>query len=208
VARLTEGPPTRDDGETGRPDSGEQGGAVSSSATDADTQSRPDRSLWYVFTTLAVLSITIGVLSYWRYANSERWVAEGISHMDAIGADIDVEACVDEAVTWYGGCDENDANAAVCLQGVPILMHHCLSARERDETCELYLDPESSVHQASEGMRERARNPDAAGESGRWVYARCEERDMVCRNRRECACAEAYRAIDSFCRTGQQAVQL
>lgn len=199
MAKLTEGPRTRDDGANGRPDQGEQ----------AETSSpRSDRTLWYLFGSLAILSIIFGVLAYRRYANSERWVAEGIMQMDAIGADRDVEGCVDEVVAWYNACDQHDANAAVCLQGVGILMHHCLSARERDQTCELYLDPESSVHQATEDMRERARNPDAAGESGRWVYARCEERGMVCRDKRECACASAYRAIDSFCRTGQQAVQL
>jgi hypothetical protein len=219
VPTLIEGPRTRDDDEIGRPDSGEQGADVV--APEDDSSSRPalaephasppgppDRTLLYLFSTLALISILVGVFGYRRYANSERWVAEGITKMDAIGAEIDVESCVDEAVDWYNQCDEHDANAAVCLQGVGILMHHCLSARERDQTCELYLDPASSVHEASEGMRERARNPEAAGESGRWVYARCEERGMVCRDKRECACASAYRAIDSFCRTGQQAVQL
>jgi hypothetical protein len=222
VATLIEGPRTRDDGETGSPDAGEQGSQVvppepASSSAHASSSSEsepaspagpPDRTLLYLFSTLALLSVIIGVFGYRRYANSERWVAEGIKKMDAIGAELDSESCVDEAVDWYNACDEHDANAAVCLQGVGILMQHCLSARERDQTCELYLDPESAVHEASEGMRERARNPEAAGESGRWVYARCEERGMVCRDKRECACASAYRAIDSFCRTGQQAVQL
>lgn len=172
------------------------------------TPARPDRSLTYVFVTLAIVSVIVGVLGYWRYANSERWVAEGIQHMNEVGPTIDTEQCVDEAVSWYGACDQHDANAAVCLTGIGILMHHCLSGQARDETCELYLDPASAAHAATEGMRERARNPETAGESGRWVYARCEERGMVCRNKRECACAEAYRAIDSYCRTGQTAVQL
>jgi hypothetical protein len=197
VEKSTEGPRTHGDGETGRLDSGEQVFEPSG-----------NRSLIYLFSALALISVTIGVLGYRRYANSERWVAEGIQQMDARGPELEAEGCVDEAVAWYGSCDEHDANAAVCLQGVGILMQHCLSARERDQTCELYLDPASVVHEASEGMRERARDPEKAGGSGRWVYARCEERGMVCLNKRECACAEAYRAIDSFCRTGQQAVQL
>jgi hypothetical protein len=199
----TEGPRTRDDGAQSRPQMGEQRdshGAASSSGS--------NRGLWMLFGALALVSIVLGVFSYRRYASSEKWVAEGVRHMEAVGPDLDVEGCVDEAVSWYDACDQHDANAAVCLQAVGILMHHCLSARERDETCELYLDPDSSVHQPTEGMRERARNPDAAGESGRWVYARCEERGMACRITRECACAQAYRAIDSFCRTGQEAVQL
>jgi hypothetical protein len=197
VARLTKGRETPSEGDETRPD------AAGESST-----GKPDHSLKFVFGGLALVSIVVGVLAYWRYANSERWVAEGLAKMDEIGAQLDAEGCIDEAVAWYDACDQHDANAAVCLQGVGILMHHCLSARDRAQTCELYLDPESPKHQPTESMRERARNPETAGESGRWVYARCEEREMVCRNKRECACAEAYRAIDSFCRTGQQAVQL
>lgn len=161
-----------------------------------------------VFGGLLIVTLSVGVLAYWRYANSERWVAEGVAKMDRIGAELEAEGCIDEVVSWYGECDEHRANAAVCLQGVSILMYHCLSARDRQDTCEVYLDPDSAVHQPTESMRERARNADAAGEHGRWVYARCEERGESCINKRECACAEAYRAIDSFCRTGQQAVQL
>jgi hypothetical protein len=178
------------------------------SSSDGSKADKPDRSLVYVFTTLAIVSVAVGVLGYRRYANSERWVAEGIRHMDEVGVSLDDEQCIDEALSWYAACDEHDANAAVCLQGVGILMQHCLSGRERDQTCELYLDPESAAHAPTEEMRQRARNPDKAGESGQWVYARCEERGTVCRSKRECACAEAYRAIDSYCRTGQTAVQL
>lgn len=188
MARLTEGPETQ---------------------TAADEPRQSDGpSLKLVFGVLAIVTVLVGVLSYRRYANSERWVAEGIQSMDAVGAELEPDGCVDAAVTWYDQCDQHRANAAVCLQGVSILMFHCLAARDRSEPCEQYLDPDSAVHQPTEGMRERARKAETAGESGRWVYGRCEERGMVCRNKRECACAEAFRAIDSFCRTGQQAVQL
>jgi len=187
VARLTGGPETQ-------------------SANEVRQSDGP--SLKLVFGLLVIVTLIVGVLGYRRYANSERWVAEGITKMDRIGAQLEPEGCVDEVVSWYRECDQHQANAAVCQQGVSILMFHCLSARERGETCELYLDPESTVHQPTEGMRERARSPEKAGQSGQWVYARCEERGMSCITKRECACAEAYRAIDSFCRTGQQAVQL
>lgn len=187
MARLTEGPETQ-------------------SADDVRQSDGP--SLKLVFGVLAIVTVVVGVLAYWRYANSERWVAEGIAKMDRVGAELKPEGCIDESLSWYGDCDEQQANAAVCLQGVSILMYHCLAAADRHDTCELYLDPESEVHQPTESMRERARNAETAGESGRWVYARCEDRGISCINKRECACAEAYRAIDSFCRTRQQAVQL
>ena len=165
-------------------------------------------SLRLVLGVVAVLTVLFGVLGYARYAGSERWVAEGITEMKIEGETLDVEGCIDATVEWYDACDEHDANAAVCLQGVGIVIFHCLAAQDRSQTCEQYLDPDSQVHEATEDMRERARNPAKAGESGRWVYGRCEERGMRCVNKRECACAEAYRAVDSFCRTGQQAVQL
>jgi hypothetical protein len=161
-----------------------------------------------VFGLMGIVTVLVGVLSYRRYANSERWVAEGIAEMDRVGAELEPEGCVEEAVAWYDACDQHEANAAVCLQGVSVLMFHCLDARDRGDSCELYLGPDSPMRQPTEAMRERARKAETAGESGRWVYGRCEERGMVCVNKRECACAEAFRAIDSFCRTGQEAVQL
>ncbi len=187
MARLTEGPETQSTAKA-RPSDGP--------------------SLKLVFGLVAVVTVVVGVLGYRRYANSERWVAEGIAEMDRIGAELEVEGCVDASLRWYAECDQQQTNAAVCLQGVSIVMFHCLDARDRGDACEQYLDPDSPVRQPTEGMRERARKAETAGESGRWVYARCEERGLACINKRECACAEAYRAIDSFCRTGQQAVQL
>jgi hypothetical protein len=161
-----------------------------------------------VFGLLAAISVALGVFVYWRYAQSEAYVAEGIQMMESRGAEFDADECIAETVAWHDACDQNDTNAAVCLQGVKLLMFHCLHAKDRTDTCELYLDPESAIHEPTEEMRERARDPDKAADSGNWVYARCDERGMKCVNRRECACAEAYRAIDSFCRTGQDAVQL
>lgn len=165
-------------------------------------------SLKLVFGMLASISVLMGVFVYWRYAQSEAYVAQGMQSMDARGAELTVDECISETVAWHDACDQNNTNAAVCLQGLKLVMFHCLHAKDRSESCEVYLDPESAVHQPTEDMVERARNPDRAGESGNWVYGRCEERGMSCTIKRECACAEAYRTIDSFCRTGQDAVQL
>lgn len=165
-------------------------------------------SLKLVFGLVTAISISLGVFVYWRYAQSEAYVSAGIQMMDARGAELTPDECIAETVAWHDACDQNDTNAAVCLQGVKLLMFHCLHAEDRTETCEVYLDPESHIHEPTEDMRARARNPDTAAERGYWVYARCDDRGMTCVNRRECACAEAYRSIDSFCRTGQDAVQL
>lgn len=179
---------------------------TTSSPTPETAQDGP--SLKLVFGLCALISVVLGVFVYWRYAQSEAYVAQGIQAMEARGATLTPDECIDETIAWHDACDENDTNAAVCLQGVKLVMFHCLHARDRTESCELYLDPESPLHAPTEAMKERARNPEKAGEQGNWVYGRCEERGLTCLNKRECACAEAYRAIDSFCRTGQDAVQL
>lgn len=180
---------------------------MSTPGTQPDT-AQDGPSLKLVFGLCAAVSILLGVFVYWRYAQSEAYVAEGMKAMQERGAALSVDECIAETVTWHDACDQNDTNAAVCLQGVKLVMFHCLHARDRTETCELYLDPESAVHQPTAAMQERARNPEKASAQGNWVYGRCEERGYSCINKRECACAEAYRAVDSFCRTGQDAVQL
>ena len=137
---------------------------------------------------MAALSILFGVLAYERYAGSEAWVAQGIQEIEAKGASLDVQGCIDAAIEWHEGCEEHDANQAVCNHAVKIEMFHCLQAADRKAECEADWS-----------------NPP---EKGSWVYPACEERGNRCINKRECACAEAYRAVDSFCKTDGKAVQL
>ncbi len=155
---------------------------VSPAAVD---QSGPKLS--WVLGGAAVLSIVFGVLSYRRYAMSEAYVAEGREMMDEAGKRLDAEGCIDAAIDWHAGCEDNDTNQAVCNHAVKLEMYHCLKARDRSEACVDY-----------------AKMPD----KGKWVYRTCDERGMRCINKKECACAEAYRALESFCRTDQEAVQM
>lgn len=141
----------------------------------------------------AVVSLLLGFLGYKRYAESERWVAEGIVHMQEVGEALDAGACVDEALTWVGGCKEHDTNAAVCQQAVKLEVFYCLDAagwEGRAQSCEDHL--------AEYGDED----------SDKWVYAACTARGEACFSKRECACAEAIRAFDSYCRTEGQGVQL
>ena len=134
-----------------------------------------------------VVSIVIGVFVYRRLSQSVPYVRQGIVEMDKKGAEMSGEQCMDAALTWYEGCGANNTNAVICLDGVKILTFHCLKGRERRSLCEDY---------------------DAMPDNGKWVYGRCLDKGMKCVNKRECACAEVYRSIESFCRTGGKAVQL
>jgi hypothetical protein len=141
-------------------------------------------SLRLVLGSLGVLAVVLGVLGYYRYAASETYFAAGLARMEVVGTQVDTEGCVDAVLDWHTHCE---ANQPLCDNGVPRVLTHCLAAADRSETCEA-LDLSSSKAQ--------------------WVYASCLERGTPCTNKKACPCADAYRAIDSFCRHGQEGVAL
>lgn len=151
-------------------------------------------SLSLVLGGIATLTLLFGVLSYKRYAESERWVAEGIQMAKDQGATLSDEQCIDHAIKWHDACGEEGANAAVCLQGVKLVTFHCLYATSRTQACIPYQSPQL--------------DPGGKIDPGDWVYMRCMERGNKCKQRRECACAEAYRSLESFCKSGETGVQL
>jgi hypothetical protein len=141
-------------------------------------------SLRLVLGGLLVLAVVLGVLAYWRYSVSERHFAEALANMDRIGVTADTEGCVSAVLEWHGSCE---ANRPLCDHGVGRVLTHCLHGADRGEYCN-GLDLSSSKAQ--------------------WVFARCEERGTPCASTKKCACADAYRAIDSYCRYGQKGVSL
>lgn len=135
----------------------------------------------------ACLSLVFGWLAYKRYADSEAYVSVGMEAMDALGPTVDSLGCVDAALEWHNGCEANDTNQAVCLHAVKIQMAHCLVGQDRAPACEEFT---------------------AKPEGGKWVQETCAERGQKCVNKRECGCAEAFRALQSFCFTGQKSVAM
>ena len=113
--------------------------------------------------------------------------------MQSIGRQLSASACVDEALARVEGCQEQQTNAVVCQQAVKIQVFHCLDAAgfaAHEGVCEDHL----------------AEHEDETND--KWVYTTCTERGRGCFSKRECACAEAVRAFDSYCRTKGEGVQL
>ena len=135
---------------------------------------------------MAVLVLVLGVAAYWRYTVSENYFAQSLADMDRRGPTLDVEGCIDAVLDWHGRCE---ANKPLCDNGVPQVMTHCLIAQDRTQACEELMAAEASA-------------------SAQWVYLTCYERDTPCRSKKHCPCADAYRALDSFCRHGQKGVAL
>lgn len=142
----------------------------------------------------ATLTLLFGVLSYKRYAESERWVAQGIQQMQERGAQLSSKGCIDQAIQWHDSCEEEGANAAVCLQGIKMVLFHCLAAKPRTEVCKSYLVPQL--------------DPGGKVDPGDWVFMRCIDDGRPCKQQRECACAESYRTLESFCRNDGKGVVL
>jgi hypothetical protein len=73
----------------------------------------------------------------------------------------------------------------LCDDGVARAMTHCLFGRDRTDYCE---------------------SMDLDSVKAQWVFGRCLERGIDCHDKKRCPCANAYRAIDSFCRHDQKGV--
>jgi hypothetical protein len=142
-------------------------------------------SLRAVFIGLAVLSVVMGVLAYYRYSQSERSIMQGMPRLEAGGVTRSAEQCIDEVLAWHKGCE---GLSFMCNDAVTQAMFHCLKVRDRSEECAA-LDPDEVSR-------------------GQWVYYKCKDRGSMCKRTKQCPCADAYRAFDSFCRTDQKAVQV
>jgi len=134
---------------------------------------------------MAILVVVLGFAAYWRYTVSENYFAESLAEMDHQGTQLDTEGCIDAVLEWHGRCE---ANKPLCDNGIPQVMTHCLIAQDRTKACE-QIDTTASA-------------------SAKWVYNSCFERQSPCRSKKHCPCADAYRALDSFCRHGQKGVAL
>lgn len=137
-------------------------------------------SLRLVLGSMSVIIVVLGVLAYWRYVVSENHFAEVIATMTEQGPQLDTEGCVDAVLEWHATCE---ANKPLCDNGLPQILMHCLSGRDRTATCE---------------------SLDLSSVKAQWVFTSCLDRGTPCRHKKKCACADAYRTIDSYCRHDQK----
>ncbi len=142
-------------------------------------------SLRTVLLGMTAVAVFMGVFAFYRYSSSERTIMQGMAAIEQEGRTLDAEGCVDAVLRWHKQCD---AISVMCNDAVKIAMYHCLESRDRSADC-------SEL------------KPDVVSR-GQWVFGVCKDRGTTCRIRKQCPCADAYRAFDSFCRTDQTAVQL
>lgn len=132
-----------------------------------------------------VVGLLMALAMHRAYVQGERVVQAVLPQMEEQGRGVTAEGCIDVVMAWHKQCD---ATSVMCNNGVKTAMYHCLKAQDRAADC--------------------TRLPSGEGMDGKWVFLTCKERGTPCKRTKECACADAYRSFDSFCRTGQKAVQL
>ena len=140
--------------------------------------------LRWVLGGIAAIVVLMGFAGYRQLVQSRDHFAETTKMMGELGKTLDTEGCITAVLDWHGECA---ANKPLCDNGVPMVMTHCLMGRDRTDTCE---------------------ELDLSSAKAKWVFDQCMDRGTPCTDRKTCACASAYRAIDSFCRHGQEGVAL
>lgn len=152
--------------------------------SEAPRYERSGPPLWMVLLGLGVIVVGMAFLARQRYVASEQHFRVAQGEFDALGKTATVEACIDAVLTWRRRCT---ADGPLCHDGIPRMMHHCLAGQDRTAACQ--------------GL-------DLSSASAQWVFRSCRDRGTACQKSGKCPCADAYRALDSFCRHGQRGVAM
>lgn len=132
------------------------------------------RSARLVLLVVFSLSSVLGVLAYWRYQQSERFIRGSIAAFGVRGAKATVEQCVDQVVVWTESCR---AMIGLCDASVSRMMNACLKGQDRSQACAAIL-------------------PNATADT-RFGHEACIKRGVTRRTKK--ACAAAYRMIAAHC---------
>ena len=157
---------------------------------------RSGRSAAIVLTILFTCSTVMGVVAYWRYTESERFLHRDWAEISAKGSKIDAEECVPLVLEWHRNCE---AMKSLCNHSIPMTMTHCLGqdratperVAERKAYCDAMVTPSSL---------------------GRWTFKKCKaigvsKEHGSTRDERK-ACSYAFKALEEFCRRGGEGIRL
>lgn len=139
----------------------------------SEQPSQPKSRWKLVVLSLFTFSTLVGVVSYWRFIVSDRYLRQDIVTMAKAGKSLTVEQCVTKTLSWSASCR---AMKSLCVSTSPHLMTTCLAAQDRRGYC------------GKLGAR---------GQDTHFGYDECKARNVDHHNKK--ICAGAYRAIASYC---------
>lgn len=168
------------------PDGGVPGGGRPSGPT-PQPETRSARMAWIIIISTMVLGAGLGALVYFRASAGSLEIGHELKAIRAQGVNLEAEACVGASLDWYQtACD---APGKMCIDAVPRLVGECLAAKDRTDACV------------------RLGN---AMKPSQWAYEHCKERGIDRSSKRPLkeSCTQAWRALDSYCKSGQKGVAL
>ncbi|PKN59425.1 MAG: hypothetical protein CVU56_00860 [Deltaproteobacteria bacterium HGW-Deltaproteobacteria-14] len=150
-----------------------------------DSNDRGGRTAWIVVGSALFIGTALAVFVVFpNMKESAISIGAEMARIDAQGASMTAEECVEHAIDWFERCD---VMPSMCLQEVPTAVARCLHARDRTEECAPYVDPALSA---------------------RWTFEKCKGRGIDRGSDRSLtkSCTGAWRALDQYCKTGQKGV--
>ncbi len=126
-----------------------------------------------VIVVLMTVATAMGVLAFWRFSESDRFLSHVIVEMESVGKSASTEQCVDEVVKHAATCE---AMKSLCDASAPRWMEACLQGQDRTAYCGTLGD-----------------KPKATS----FGFTACRDRHVDRRTKK--ACAAAYRSIATHC---------
>lgn len=159
-------------------------------STPSAPNSAPQRSAkmaWVVIGACCAIGAVLGATTYFRAASGAEHVGEKMVEMRKRGATIDAVTCINETLDWHD--KQCDAPGRMCIDAVPRVVGECLAAQDRSALC------------AEIGNDEKP---------SQWAYNKCKARGVDRKSKKGVkeSCTQAWRALDSWCKSGQSGVAL
>lgn len=148
---------------------------------------RSAKFAWIVISIAMVIGTVLGVFVYLSASSGAVEIAKDYQLMRKRGAALTAEQCVEAGIEWFNtGCG---AVGRMCIDAVPNVVAECLAAKDRSEAC------------VANGNNLK---------SSQWAYQHCLALGIDKKSKKPVkeSCTLAWRAFDSWCKSGQTGVSL
>jgi hypothetical protein len=162
-------------------------GVSALAARKPDDGARSGKAARWVILGSLTLGCLIGTWVYFSASRASIAVWDEIETFGTRGKALSGPACVSASLDWFR--DTCAAPGRICLDAVPRAVSHCLAAADRAADCQALGNDEKP---------------------SQWAYERCAERgiDRKARKPIKESCTSAWRAFDTYCKSGQRGVAL
>ncbi|MFO0748798.1 MAG: hypothetical protein U1F43_24505 [Myxococcota bacterium] len=142
---------------------------------------------WIVIGLAIAIGLVMGVVVYFRASSGSMQITEWRKSYATRGQTMTATACVSDVIHFFE--EDCTAPARMCLDAVSYGVADCLAARDRAEECK----------PIGNSMK-----------PAQWAYERCKEVgvDKTSPKAIKESCTTAWRALDTFCKSGQKGVVL